>query len=85
MKIVEVIVVKHTYKILKTDMELFGAALVQTHVYVVSVDEDLRVTFEDYGGIVEEIKPESVKIAGKIFIRNQLEFRVDLIAGENPE
>ncbi|MBU9709339.1 hypothetical protein KSP24_20780 [Paenibacillus sp. AK121] len=66
-------------------MELFGAALVQAHVYVVSVDEELRVTFEDYGGIVEEIKPESVKIAGKIFIRNQLEFRVDLIAGENPE
>ncbi|MMZ44790.1 hypothetical protein D1872_63760 [compost metagenome] len=76
---------KRTYKILKTDMELFGAALVQAHVYVVSVDEELRVTFEDYGGIVEEIKPESVKIAGKIFIRNQLEFRVDLIAGENPE
>ncbi|MCV9951990.1 hypothetical protein [Paenibacillus sp. BT-177] len=85
MKIVEVIVVKRTYKILKTDMELFGAALVQAHVYVVSVDEELRVTFEDYGGIVEEIKPESVKIAGKIFMRNQLEFRVDLIAGENPE
>ncbi|WP_172800029.1 MULTISPECIES: hypothetical protein [Paenibacillus] len=76
---------KRTYKILKTDMELFRAALVQAHVYVVSVDEDLRVTFEDYGGIVEEIKPESVKIAGKIFMRNQLEFRVDLIAGENPE
>ncbi|WP_419179376.1 hypothetical protein [Paenibacillus polymyxa] len=76
---------KRTYKILKTDMELFGAALVQAHVYVVSVDEDLRVTFEDYGGIVEEIKPESVKIAGKIFMRNQLEFRVDLIARENPE
>ncbi|AJE51224.1 hypothetical protein RE92_09145 [Paenibacillus polymyxa] len=85
MKRVEVIVVKRTYKILKTDMELFGAALVQAHVYVVSVDEDLRVTFEDYGGIVEEIKPESVKIAGKIFMRNQLEFRVDLIARENPE
>ncbi|OAZ39203.1 hypothetical protein A9Z39_25185 [Paenibacillus polymyxa] len=85
MKIVEVIVVKRTYKILKTDMELFGAALVQAHVYVVSVDEELRVTFEDYGGIVEEIKPESVKIAGKIFMRNQLEFRVDLIVGENPE
>ncbi|WP_196767501.1 hypothetical protein [Paenibacillus polymyxa] len=76
---------KRTYKILKTDMELFGAALVQAHVYVVSVDEELRVTFEDYGGIVEEIKPESVKIAGKIFMRNQLEFRVDLIVGENPE
>ncbi|WP_425325344.1 hypothetical protein [Paenibacillus polymyxa] len=76
---------KRTYKVLKTDMGLFGAALVQAHVYVVSVDEELRVTFEDYGGIVEEIKPESVKIAGKIFMRDQLEFRVDLVAEENPE
>ncbi|WP_404823625.1 hypothetical protein ACT3XG_02630 [Paenibacillus polymyxa] len=76
---------KRTYKVLKTDMELFGAALVQAHVYVVSVDEELRVTFEDYGGIVEEIKPESVKIAGKIFMRDQLEFRVDLVTEENPE
>ncbi|SEK04489.1 hypothetical protein [Paenibacillus polymyxa] len=76
---------KRTYKVLKTDMELFGAALVQAHVYVVSVDEELRMTFEDYGGIVEEIKPESVKIAGKIFMRDQLEFRVDLVAEENPE
>ena len=76
---------KRTYKRLKTDMELFGAALVQAHVYVVSVDEELRMTFEDYGGIVEEIKPESVKIAGKIFMRDQLEFRVDLVAEENPE
>ncbi|OBA05299.1 hypothetical protein A9P44_16045 [Paenibacillus polymyxa] len=85
MKIFEVIVVKRTYKRLKTDMELFGAALVQAHVYVVSVDEELRVTFEDYGGIVEEMKPESVKISGKIFMRDQLEFRVDLVVGENPE
>ncbi|MDP1512447.1 hypothetical protein L8C07_20920 [Paenibacillus sp. CMAA1739] len=75
---------KRTYKRLKTDMELFGAALVQAHVYVVSVDEELRVTFEDYGGIVEEIKRESVKISGKIFMRDQLEFRVDLVAGEEP-
>nr|WP_068504336.1 hypothetical protein [Paenibacillus kribbensis] len=67
-----------TFKILKTDMELFGSALVQAHVYVVSVDEELRVTFEDYGGIVEEIAPESVRIAGKMFRRDQLEFRVDL-------
>ncbi|MGZ0039449.1 hypothetical protein [Paenibacillus ottowii] len=75
---------KRTYKRLKTDIELFGAALVQAHVYVVSVDEELRVTFEDYGGIVEEIKPKSVKISGKIFMRDQLEFRVDLVAGEEP-
>ncbi|WP_342419389.1 hypothetical protein [Paenibacillus sp. FSL H8-0168] len=76
---------KRTYKVMKTDMELFGAALVQAHVYVVSVDEELRVTFEDYGGVIEEVKPESVKIAGKIFMRDQLEFRIDLVSGEDPE
>ncbi|MFD1460816.1 hypothetical protein ACFQ5D_05025 [Paenibacillus farraposensis] len=77
------IVLNRTFKKLKTDMELFGAALVQAHVYVVSVDEELRVTFEDYGGVVEEIKPESIKIAGKIFMRDPLEFRVGLAAGGN--
>ncbi|WP_425339299.1 hypothetical protein [Paenibacillus maysiensis] len=82
--IFEVIVVKHTYKVLKTDRELFGTALVQAHVYVVSIDEELRVAFEDYGGVVEEIKPESVKTVGKIFMREQLEFRIDLVSGEDP-
>ncbi|WP_411830961.1 hypothetical protein [Paenibacillus peoriae] len=77
------IVLNRTFKVLKTDMELFGAALVQLHVYVVSVDEELRVAFEDYGGVVEEITPESVRIAGKIFRRDQLEFRVELGAGKN--
>jgi hypothetical protein len=76
---------KRTYKMLKTDMELFGAALTQVHVYVVSVDEELRVTFEDYGGVVEGITPESVKIASKDFIREQFEFRVDLTGGEQLE
>nr|WP_025682580.1 hypothetical protein [Paenibacillus maysiensis] len=75
---------KHTYKVLKTDRELFGTALVQAHVYVVSIDEELRVAFEDYGGVVEEIKPESVKTVGKIFMREQLEFRIDLVSGEDP-
>ncbi|WP_025716754.1 hypothetical protein [Paenibacillus sp. 1-18] len=72
-----------TFKILNTDMELFGAALVQLHVYVVSIDEELRVTFEDYGGVVEKITPESVKIAGKIFRRDHFEFRVYLVSGKN--
>ncbi|WP_149096022.1 hypothetical protein [Paenibacillus terrae] len=69
---------KRTYKVLKTDMELFGAALTQLHVYVVSFDEELRVTFEDYGGVVEEITSGSVRISSKDFIREQFEFRADL-------
>ncbi|MFK4348117.1 hypothetical protein ABH894_002601 [Paenibacillus sp. RC62] len=43
-----------------------------------SVDEELRVTFEDYGGPVEKFSPESIKINGKYFMRNQFEFRVDV-------
>jgi hypothetical protein len=43
------------------------------------------LAFEDYGGVVEEVKPESVKIADKIFMRDQLEFRIHLVSGERPE
>jgi hypothetical protein len=75
---VEVISMKHTYKVLKSNIELFAAALTQVRVYVVSVDEELRVTFEDYGGPVEMIMPESIKISGKYFMRDQFEFRVDV-------
>ncbi|WP_283656280.1 MULTISPECIES: hypothetical protein [unclassified Paenibacillus] len=59
-------------------MELFASALSQVRAYVVSVDEELRVTFEDYGGPVEKFSPESIKINGKYFMRNQFEFRVDV-------
>ncbi|MET3207988.1 UNVERIFIED_CONTAM: hypothetical protein ABIC26_000924 [Paenibacillus sp. PvR008] len=50
----------------------------QVRVYVVSVDEELRVSFEDYGGPVEKFSPESIKINGKYFMRDQFEFRVDV-------
>ncbi|MNW39805.1 hypothetical protein D3C74_168990 [compost metagenome] len=68
----------HTYKVLKSDIELFSAALFQMRVYVVSVDEGLRVSFEDYGRPVEKFSPESIKINGKYFFRDQFEFRVDI-------
>ncbi|MMZ53656.1 hypothetical protein D1872_154550 [compost metagenome] len=67
----------HTYKVLKSDIELFAAALNQTRVYVVqSLGEDM-VSVVDYGGTIEKFSPESVKIAGAYYIRNQFEFRVD--------
>ncbi|KYG95669.1 hypothetical protein [Paenibacillus polymyxa] len=67
----------HTYKVLKSDIELFAAALNQTRVYVVqSLGEDM-VSVVDYGGTVEKFSPDSVKIAGAYYIRNQFEFRVD--------
>ncbi|MDN4079608.1 hypothetical protein QYF52_16820 [Paenibacillus polymyxa] len=67
-----------TFKVLKSDIELFAAALSQVRVYVVqSLDEDL-IDIVDYGGSVEKITPESIKINGTYFIRNQFEFRVDV-------
>ncbi|MCP3746696.1 hypothetical protein [Paenibacillus sp. A3M_27_13] len=68
----------HTYKVLKSDIELFAAALSQARVYVVqSLDEDL-IDIVDYGGPVEKFTPESIKINGSYFFRKQFEFRVDV-------
>ncbi|WP_328800265.1 hypothetical protein T3H97_16235 [Paenibacillus sp. LX16] len=68
----------HTYKVLKSDIELFAAALSQVRVYVVQpLDEDL-IDIVDYGGAVEKITPESIKIKGSYFLRNQFEFRADV-------
>lgn len=69
---------KHSYKVIKTNLELFAAAICETHVYVVSVDEEYRVNFEDFGGIVELITWDVVKISGKVFSRKKFEFRVDV-------
>ncbi|MGZ0042040.1 hypothetical protein [Paenibacillus ottowii] len=69
---------KHTYKVLKSDIELFAAALSQVRVYVVQpLGEDL-IDIVDYGGPVEKYTPESIKINGSYFFRKQFEFRVDM-------
>ncbi|MDH2330512.1 hypothetical protein [Paenibacillus polymyxa] len=69
---------KYTYKVLKSDIELFAAALSQERVYVVQpLGEDL-IDIVDYGGTVEKITPESIKINGSYFFRKQFEFRVDV-------
>ncbi|WP_043890711.1 hypothetical protein [Paenibacillus sp. Aloe-11] len=66
----------HKYKVLRSDIELFAAALSQVRVYVVqSLSED-KVEVVAYGGAVEKIMPESIKINGSYFFRNQFEFRV---------
>ncbi|WCM59291.1 hypothetical protein [Paenibacillus polymyxa] len=68
----------YTYKVLKSDIELFTAALSQVRVYVVqSLGEDF-ISVVDYGGTIEKFSPDSVKIAGAYYIRNQFEFRVDV-------
>ncbi|MCV9947784.1 hypothetical protein [Paenibacillus sp. BT-177] len=66
------------YKILHTDTEFLTAALVGSRVYVVSSLDNNTVEIIDYGGPVERYTPESVKINGSYFFRNQFEFRVDV-------
>ncbi|APB72148.1 hypothetical protein PPYC1_18010 [Paenibacillus polymyxa] len=63
----------HTYKVLKSDIELFAAALSQIRVYVVqSLGEDV-LSVVDYGGTVEKFSPDTIKIAGAYYMRNQFE------------
>ncbi|MEC0235245.1 hypothetical protein P4H71_13030 [Paenibacillus kribbensis] len=68
----------HTYKVLKSDIELFAASLSQVRVYVVQpLNEDL-VEVVNYGGYVEKFSPDTIKIDGAHYMRNQFEFRVDV-------
>ncbi|WP_370629375.1 hypothetical protein [Paenibacillus kribbensis] len=77
----EVISMNYTYKVLKSDIELFAVALSQVRVYVVQpLGEDL-IDIVDYGGVVKKITSESIKINKKYFMRNQFEFRVDVKKG----
>jgi hypothetical protein len=79
----DVISMNHTYKVLKSDIELFAAALSQVRVYVVQpLGKDL-IDIVDYGGVVKNITPESVKINGSYFFRKQFEFRVDVKEDSN--
>lgn len=57
-------------------MDFLAAALAQSKVSVwFRPDDDPAVGIMDYGGIVEGYSPESIKIAGGCFIREQFEFR----------
>ncbi|ASR50028.1 hypothetical protein B4V02_22630 [Paenibacillus kribbensis] len=68
----------HTYKVLRSDIELFAAVLSRVRVYVVQpLGEDL-IDIVNYGGPVEKIMPEFIKINGFYFFRNQFEFRVSV-------
>ncbi|MBO3286911.1 hypothetical protein MKY98_14195 [Paenibacillus sp. FSL M8-0228] len=68
----------HTYKVLKSDIELFAASLNQVRAYVVQPLGEGLINIVDYGGAAEKITPESIKINGSYFLRKQFEFRVDV-------
>ncbi|MDY8116742.1 hypothetical protein UY286_04725 [Paenibacillus polymyxa] len=50
----------------------------QSRVYVVKALSDQMTEIVDYGGQVEKYTPESIKINGSYFFRNQYEFRTDI-------
>ncbi|WP_152380317.1 hypothetical protein [Paenibacillus brasilensis] len=63
---------------LKSDIELFAAALSEVRVYVVQPLSYDMVDIADYGGPLEKLTPESVKISGMYYMRGQFEFRVSM-------
>ncbi|WP_080683011.1 hypothetical protein [Paenibacillus polymyxa] len=68
----------HTYKVLKSDIELFATALSQIRVYVLKPLSEDMVEVVDYSGPLEKFTPESVKISGKYYMGGQFEFRVSM-------
>lgn len=56
----------HTFKVSKSDIELFADTLGQVRVYVVQPLSDELITVVDYGGAVEKFSPDAVKITSRI-------------------
>lgn len=65
-----------TYKVLKSDKDLFISALAQKRVHVVQITENGIDNIIDYGGPIQKFTVDTVKIADTYYIRNVYEFRV---------
>jgi hypothetical protein len=66
------VIILNTYKVLKTDVEFFAAALFQARVYVIyPLSEDI-MEIVDYGGLVEKYTSHSVRINGSYFLRDSI-------------
>ncbi len=64
------------YKVLESDTDFLAAALAQSKVSVwYREDPDPIGHLIDYGGLVGGFIPDSVKIAGRWFMRERFEFR----------
>ncbi|AOK92885.1 hypothetical protein AOU00_01035 [Paenibacillus polymyxa] len=57
----------HAYKMLKSNIELFAAALSQVRVYVFQPLEEDLISVIDYCGTQEKFSPESIKLNGSYF------------------
>ena len=68
-----------TYRVLESDEDFISAAIARIRVYVAFVPEDDPTYIIDYGGPVEKVTPNSVKIAGIYYPRSEShEFRIHL-------
>ncbi|WP_339273757.1 hypothetical protein MKY59_21430 [Paenibacillus sp. FSL W8-0426] len=55
---------------LRTDIELFTAALAQVRVTVREKDGQIA----DYGGVIERYSTDSIKICGTYYMRGEYDF-----------
>lgn len=66
-----------TYQVLESDEDFISAAIARVRVYVAFVPEEDPTYIIDYGGPVEKVTPDSVKIAGVYYPRSDShEFRI---------
>ncbi|WP_151736287.1 hypothetical protein [Paenibacillus tengchongensis] len=72
-----------TYKVLKTDADLFAAALCEANVYVVQLVKGKPHVIADYAGPIQRWTPEEVLLAGMVYNRREYEFRVRLSGEED--
>lgn len=67
------------YQVVKTDIELFAAALSQVRVYIAFDDQEAGYKYlVAHSGPVEKFTPEYVRISGVYYRRSQYEFRVHI-------
>jgi hypothetical protein len=66
----------NTYRVLRSDVEFFAAALSQIRVSVWLVLQDREVIM-DCGGVIEAYSDVSVKISNNRYFRDKFEFRVE--------
>ncbi len=52
----------HTYKMLKSDIELFTSCIKTVRVYVVQPLSGDLIDIVDYGGVMEKITPEGSRL-----------------------
>ncbi|MEC0241961.1 hypothetical protein P4H66_19345 [Paenibacillus dokdonensis] len=67
------------YQVVKSDTELFAAAIFGSRIYIAFDDQEAGSKYVvAHSGPVEKYTPEYVRIAGVYYRRSQYEFRVHI-------